>query len=131
MFRFLENIFIKQPSSPCSNSKAENRAIKDKKSPQAPKQTSEYDVYVHYVYNPDKNKKAPTLKWRKVGATNNAKHAVIQARGLHRKQEYQQIEVKKRSYSKEQDCYLSKTIRVYKKKRPSAWENFIRSFSVS
>ena len=102
MLCFLKNLFIKQPPLPCFDNKAENKIVEHQKPClQTPKQASEYDVY---IYCPDKNKRFTSLKWRKVGATDNAKHAVMQARSLHRKQEYDRIEIKKRSYSRGKDC---------------------------
>lgn len=91
------------------------------------KPPSEYAVYIYYP-NPNKNS-GP--KWRKVSVTQNATQAVKHARILHQKRQYQRIEIKKCTYSENQNKTLCKTIRVYDRKRRSFWEKYTRAFSIS
>ena len=114
MFCFLKQLISKQPSSCCAD-KA------DTKSP------SKYAVYIYYP-NPNSGS-GP--KWRRVGATRCAKRAVKQAKLLHKKQEYQKVEVKKCSYHENEDRTSCKTIRVYNKKQDAPWEKYMRSLCVS
>jgi len=88
--------------------------------------SSKYSVYIYYP-NPNENG-AP--QWRKVGATYCEKSAVKQAKLLHRKQEYQSVEIKKCSYFEKERLELCKTIRVYNKKRSSSLKQYIRSLTV-
>ncbi|MCK5384684.1 MAG: hypothetical protein KAJ29_03845 [Alphaproteobacteria bacterium] len=104
MFCFLKKLISKHPPPACTE-KAET------------KNSSKYAVYIFYP-NPNKN---CSPQWRKVGATHSAKRAVKQARLLHKKQQYQRIEVKECSFSKDQNRNLCKTIRVYNKKHSLPW----------
>jgi hypothetical protein len=115
MFYFIKKLICKQPSSSCCS-----KAINPAKAPR----------YAVYIYFPNSHENGGA-QWRKVGATNCEKRAVKQALLLHKKQEYQSVEVKKCSYHKSEDYEFCKTIRVYNKKRSSPLEKYIRSLSAS
>ena len=114
MFCFIKKLIGRKSLSSCCS-----KTLSSAKS-------SKYAVYIYYP-NPNENS-GP--QWRKVGATNCEKRAVKQAKLLHRKQEYQSVEVKKCSYFEKEHLELCKTIRVYNKKRTSSLEKYIRSLSV-
>ncbi|MFP4098315.1 MAG: hypothetical protein ACLFP8_06210 [Alphaproteobacteria bacterium] len=96
----------------------------DKKNPD---KQSRYNIY---IYGCPSNNRHNT-HWRKVGATNNISDAITQAKILHKKQEYERVEIQKHAYSKEHGHYIPCTFKTFEKKRPSIWENFKRSMSIS
>ncbi len=114
MFCFIKKLFGLQPSLPCADIKSAEKAAR----------------YAVYIYYPESNKSSGA-QWRKVGATRNGKRAMKQAQLLHKKQQYQKVEVKKCSYFENKSLNYCKTIRVYNKKEPSPIEKYMRGLSVS
>ena len=82
---------------------------------------AQYSVYIYYKNNP-KDSRLP--QWKKVAATPNPRRAIKCAKLLQSKRQYELVEIKKKSFSKQHKKDVAATYRSYEK-NDLLWHRFV------
>ncbi len=85
--------------------------------------------YCIYIYHKPTNE-SRLSKWERVGATHSMRRAVTQAKLLHKRQKYEKIEVKERTFCSSEKRFKGKTLRSYEK-NVLPWQNLFRMLKIN
>ena len=83
---------------------------------------TQYTVYIyHNASAPDKQP-----KWKKIRESKSIKHALQCAKAIHRRGNYEKIEIKKKFFCPIENKVVGKTIRIVNKTE-NLWEGLIKN----
>lgn len=75
--------------------------------------TIEYTIYAYSFFE---DEKLGCNRWKRMTTSLDSTKAMLYAEGLYKSQQYQKIEIKKKSYHEKKGRYTSSTFRVYENK---------------